>query len=93
MPLAKRGGANWAGGRFVAAGGESRMADLARPEFQVYFKGGWLPEVQGLVNQADRLERPGITFSPAVLSTHDRSMRYGEQTVEGVTRGLLGRAR
>jgi hypothetical protein len=66
---------------------------VARPEFRVYFKGGWLPEVEGLVNQAARLERPGITFSLAVLSTHDPSMDYGEQTIEGVTRRLLGRAR
>jgi hypothetical protein len=66
---------------------------VARPEFRVYFKGGWLPEVEGLVNQAARLERPGITFSLAVLSTHDPSMDYGEQTIDGVTRRLLGRAR
>jgi hypothetical protein len=66
---------------------------VARPEFHVYFKGGWLPEVEGLVNQVARLERPGIKFSLAVLSTHDPSMDYGEQTIEGVTRRLLGRAR
>ncbi|MFI4990550.1 MAG: serine hydrolase [Solirubrobacterales bacterium] len=66
---------------------------VARPEFHVYFKGGWLPEVEGLVNQVGRLERPGIKFSLAVLSTHDPSMSYGEQTIEGVTRRLLGRAR
>jgi hypothetical protein len=65
---------------------------VARPEFQVFFKGGWLPEVEGLVNQAGRLERPGIKFSLAVLSTHDPSMAYGEGTIEGVTRRLLGRA-
>jgi hypothetical protein len=66
---------------------------VARPEFRVYFKGGWLPEVEGLVNQAARLERPGISFSLAVLSTHDPSMQYGEQTIAGVTERLLGRAR
>lgn len=66
---------------------------VARPEFDVFFKGGWLPEVEGLVNQAGRLERPGIKFSLAVLSTHDPSMEYGEGTIEGVTRRLLGRAR
>jgi hypothetical protein len=65
---------------------------VARPEFQVFFKGGWLPEVEGLVNQVARLERPGIVFALAVLTTHDPSMAYGEQTIEGVTARLLGRA-
>jgi hypothetical protein len=66
---------------------------VARPEFSVFFKGGWLPEVEGLVNQAARLERPGIKFALAVLSTHDPSMDYGERTIEGVTARLLGRTR
>jgi hypothetical protein len=66
---------------------------VARPEFEVFFKGGWLPEVEGLVNQAARLERPHITFSMAVLTTHDPSMEYGEHTISGVTERLLGRAR
>jgi hypothetical protein len=69
------------------------IPSVARPEFTVYFKGGWLPEVEGLVNQVARLQRPGITFSLAVLSTHDPSMEYGEQTISGVTERLLGRAR
>jgi hypothetical protein len=63
---------------------------IARPEFQVFFKGGWLPEVEGLVNQVARLERPGIVFALAVLTTHDPSMAYGEQTIEGVTARVLG---
>ncbi len=65
---------------------------VARPEFQVFFKGGWLPEFEGLVNQAARLERPRIVFALAVLTIHDPSMAYGEQTIAGVTRRLLGRA-
>ena len=65
---------------------------VARPEFQVFFKGGWLPEVEGLVNQVARLERPRIVFALAVLTIHDPSMVYGEQTIEGVTARLLGRA-
>jgi hypothetical protein len=65
---------------------------VARPEFQVFFKGGWLPEVEGLVNQVARLERPGIVLGLAVLTKHDPSMAYGEQTIEGVTARLLGRA-
>ncbi len=66
---------------------------VARPEFTVYFKGGWLPEVEGLVNQAARLERPRITFALAVLSTENPSMAYGERTIAGVTERLLGRER
>jgi hypothetical protein len=65
---------------------------VARPEFQVFFKGGWLPQSEGLVNQVGRLERPEITFAMSVLTTHDPSMAYGEQTIEGVTARLLGRA-
>ena len=64
---------------------------VARPEFEVFFKGGWLPEVEGLVNQTARLEKPGVTFAMAVLTRFDPSMRYGEQTLEGVAAELLGR--
>ena len=64
---------------------------IARPEFSVYFKGGWLSE-EGVVNQAGRLERPRITFAMALLSTGDPSMAYGEETIAGVTARLLGRA-
>jgi hypothetical protein len=66
---------------------------VARPEFQVFFKGGWLPEFEDLVNQGARLERPGIVFALAVLTTDNPSMAYGEETIEGVTARLLGRAR
>ena len=65
---------------------------IARPEFQVFFKGGWLPKSEGLVNQVGRLERPGIVFALAVLTGQDPSMVYGEQTIQGVTARLLGRA-
>jgi hypothetical protein len=64
---------------------------VARPKFQVFFKGGWLPESEGLVNQVARLERWGTVFALAVLTIHDPSMIYGEQTIEGVTARLLGR--
>jgi hypothetical protein len=77
----------------IEAGESWGIPAVARPEFRVFFKGGWLPEIEGLVNQAARLERPGIKFAMAVLSTHDPSMEYGEQTIEGVTARLLGRAR
>ena len=63
----------------------------ARPEWQVFFKGGWLPS-EGLVNQCARLERPGITFALSVLTDNGPGMAYGEATLEGVTRRLVGKA-
>jgi hypothetical protein len=63
---------------------------IARPEFGVFFKGGWLPE-EGVVNQAGRLESRRITFALAVLTVGNPSMAYGEQTIAGVTERLLGR--
>jgi hypothetical protein len=64
---------------------------IARPEFQVFFKGGWLPQAEGLVNQVARLERSGIVFAASVMTMDDPSMQYGEQTIEGVALRLLGR--
>jgi Beta-lactamase enzyme family len=65
---------------------------VARPRFRVLFKGGWLPELEGLVNQAARLETRGTVFALAVLTRADPSMTYGERTIEGVTRELLAGA-
>jgi hypothetical protein len=64
---------------------------VARPSFQVLFKGGWLPRSEGLVNQVARLERPHAVFALAVMTTADPSMAYGEETIEGLTERLLGR--
>lgn len=61
----------------------------ARPRFDVFFKGGWLPEVEGLVNQGARLQRRRTIVALAVLTKHDPSMAYGEATIEGVARRLL----
>jgi plasmid stability protein len=66
---------------------------VARPRFQVFFKGGWLPEIEGLVNQGARLEHHHRVLGIAVLTREDPSMGYGEQTIEGVTRRLLGSQR
>jgi Beta-lactamase enzyme family len=62
---------------------------VARPRFEVFFKTGQLPS-EGLYNEAARLERPGETFAIAVLTTADPAMSYGQETVEGVARALLG---
>ncbi|HEX4188018.1 MAG TPA: serine hydrolase [Solirubrobacteraceae bacterium] len=62
---------------------------VARPGWQVFFKGGWLP-MEKVFNQVARLERRDLSFTVAVLTSGEPSMAYGEQTIEGVTRALLG---
>jgi hypothetical protein len=62
---------------------------VARPRWQVFFKGGWLP-AEKVFNQVARLERPGVSFTVAVLTSGEPSMVYGEQTIEGITGELLG---
>jgi hypothetical protein len=64
---------------------------VARPRWQVFFKTGQLPS-EGLFNEVGRLERPGVTFTIAVLTTGDPSMEYGEQTIQGVAGALLSRS-
>jgi hypothetical protein len=63
----------------------------ARPRWQVFFKTGALPS-EGLFNEAGRLERGGVTFTVAVLTTGDPSMEYGEQTIQGVAGALVSRS-
>ncbi len=64
---------------------------VARPlGYQTFFKDGSEPTGLGqLVHQIDRLEGHGHTFSIAVMTDGDPSMRYGEQTIEGLTAALL----
>jgi hypothetical protein len=45
--------------------------------------------MERVFNQVARLERPGVSFSVAVLTSGEPSMAYGEQTIEGVTGELL----
>ncbi|HWX96527.1 MAG TPA: serine hydrolase [Solirubrobacteraceae bacterium] len=61
---------------------------VARPHWQVFFKGGWLP-MEKVFNQVARLERPGVSFTVAVLTAGEPSMSYGERTIEGVAAALL----
>jgi len=74
----------------IAADQSWGIPAAARPAFDVFFKGGWLPETGWTVNQAARLERPGQTIALAVLTAGDPSMLYGEQTLQGATARLLG---
>ena len=62
---------------------------VARPRWQVFFKTGALPS-RGLFNEVALLERNGVAFSVAVLTDHVPSQSYGEETIAGVARALLG---
>ncbi|HEX4466598.1 MAG TPA: serine hydrolase [Solirubrobacteraceae bacterium] len=62
---------------------------VARPRWQVFFKTGALPS-RGLFNEVALLERPGVRFAAAVLTDGDPSQSYGEETIAGVARALLG---
>ena len=64
---------------------------VARPRWHVFFKTGQIPS-EGLYNEVARLERPGATFTIAVLTSGDPSMGYGRQTIQGVAARLLARS-
>jgi hypothetical protein len=64
---------------------------VARPRWQVFFKTGWLPE-EGVFTEVARLERGGVTFTIAVLTSGEGSLSYGQQTIEGVAARLLARS-
>jgi Beta-lactamase enzyme family len=65
---------------------------VARPRWTVFFKGGWRGTAEGqLVSQVAWLEYGGRRIAIAVMTVSDPSMRYGEQTIEGVTKRLLAR--
>jgi hypothetical protein len=82
----------WPYARGLLAGIEPEQSwgipEVARPRWQVFFKTGALPS-EGLFHEAARLERHGVTFTAAVLTTGDPSMAYGEETIRGVGARLL----
>ena len=65
---------------------------VARPlGYKVFFKAGWRPSPDVfLVHQIARLEGHHHTFSIAVMTDGDPDMGYGIDTIQGVTRALLG---
>ena len=67
------------------------IPSVGRPRgASVFFKGGWRGTGRGqLVHQAAFVRYRGAGFSLAVLSDGNPSMRYGIETIAGVTRRIL----
>ena len=68
------------------------IPQVARPDWRVFFKGGWFGAEEDpfrIVNQVARLERGKLKWSVAVLSDENPHSPYGVETLEGVTQRLL----
>jgi hypothetical protein len=67
------------------------IPEVSRPEWQTFFKGGWLAHEDGsLVHQVARLEKVGSTMAIAVLTDGSPSDEYGRETIRGIAARLLG---
>jgi hypothetical protein len=63
---------------------------VSRPLWRTFFKGGWRPDAGAeVVHQAALLESGARRVGLAVMTSGNPTMKYGEQTIEGVTRRLL----
>ena len=66
------------------------IPEVARPEWQTFFKGGWLTHEDGsLVHQVARLEQGDETMAIAVLTDGNPSDSYGRETIAGIAARLL----
>jgi hypothetical protein len=68
------------------------VPQVARPDWTVFFKGGWIgpkTDPYTIVNQVARLERGKLKWSVAVLSDRNPHSPYGVATLEGVAQRLL----
>ncbi len=68
------------------------VPQVARPDWTVFFKGGWIgpkSDPYTIVNQVARLERGKLKWSMAVLTDRNPRSPYGVATLEGVAQRLL----
>ena len=64
---------------------------VSRPEWNTFFKGGWLASARGsLVHQVARLERGRSSFAIAILTDRNPSDDYGRQTIHQIAERVLG---
>jgi hypothetical protein len=63
----------------------------ARPQWRVFFKGGWRPDDNGsLVHQGALLESGTRRFGLAVMTDDNDGEDYGHKTIRGITARLIG---
>jgi hypothetical protein len=66
------------------------IPEAARPEWQTFFKGGWLTHEDGsLVHQVARLSKNGSAMTIAVLTDGNPNDEYGRETIRGIADRLL----
>jgi hypothetical protein len=66
------------------------IPEVARPEWQTFFKGGWLTHGNGsLVHQVARLEQGERTMALAVLTDGNPTDEYGRETIQSIAARLL----
>jgi len=76
----------------IAADQSWGIPEVARPQWQVFFKGGWLTSARGsLVHQVARLESERSSLAIAVLTDRNPSDSYGRETIRGIAERLLTR--
>lgn len=69
------------------------VPQLKLPGWKVHLKGGWSPQASGggwRVNQVALLTRGERRLSLAIFTSDDPDFGYGQETIEGVTKRLLG---
>jgi len=68
------------------------IPEVSRPEWETFFKGGWLTTSRGsLVHQVASLEKGGFAMAIAILTDANPSDRYGRETIRGIAARLLDR--